>query len=120
VGVTGDAELTAEELDYDAPELLVGWGYTVDADLLCWRADSPDPNKWGTVIWRRHWAEPECWSHFDCGMVELLCRFAARDITEHWTFDLRFAGARFLHARDNRRYLQLRIDPWGAETPPEL
>ncbi|GGJ71623.1 hypothetical protein [Streptomyces brasiliensis] len=120
-GVTGDAELTAEEEDYDAPELLIGWGYTVEADLLCWRADSPDPNKWGTVIWRRHWAVPECWSHFNCGMVELLCRFADRDISKDWTFDdLRYTGARFLHARDVKCYRQLRIDPWGADAPPQL
>jgi hypothetical protein len=119
-GITGNAELTAEELEYDTPELLIGWGSTVEADLLCWRADSPDLNKWGTVIWRRHWAVPECWSHFDCGMVELLCRCAGRDITEHWTFDLRYTGARFLHARDDRRFMLLGLDPWGAEAPQVL
>ncbi|MFD1662448.1 hypothetical protein ACFSL4_30815 [Streptomyces caeni] len=114
-GLTGDAELTGEELGYDAPELLIGWGYTVEADLLCWRADSPDPNMWGTVIWRRQWDEPECWSHFDCGMVELLCRYAARDLPEHWTFDLPYEGCRFFHSRDVRRFRQERIDPWGPE-----
>lgn len=120
-GVTGDAELTAEEEGYDAPELLIGWGSTVEADLLCWRADSPDPNRWTTVIWRRHRANPQCWSHFGHGMVELLCRFADRDIDEHWrTFDLRYSGARFFHDRDLKRYRQARIDPWGPEAPPNL
>lgn len=118
-GVTDDAELTAEEEDYDAPELLIGWGRTVDGDLLCWRADSPDPNRWGTVIWRRQWASPECWSHFDCGMLELLCRYAARDLTEHWTFDLPYPGVRFLHHRDDTRYMDLGINPWAAAAPPE-
>ncbi|MGX9884494.1 hypothetical protein [Streptomyces sp. NPDC002276] len=90
---------------------MIGWGSTVEADLLCWRADSPDSNKWGTVIWRRHWAMPECWSHFDCGMVELLCRFAAREISEDWAFDdLRYTGSRFLHDRDDRRYTRLGIE----------
>ncbi|MFD1663205.1 hypothetical protein ACFSL4_34850 [Streptomyces caeni] len=119
-GVTGDAELTAEEEEYDRPELLIGWGRTTEADLLCWRADSPDPNNWGTVIWRRHWAAPECWSYFDCGMVELLCRYAARDLPEHWTFDLPYAGARFIHDRDDSRFMDLGINPWGAEALPEL
>ncbi|MFE0629800.1 hypothetical protein ACFW3D_22900 [Streptomyces sp. NPDC058864] len=117
---TATAEFTAEELEYEEPELLVAWGYTVDADLLCWRADSPDPNNWTTVIWRRHWATPDCWAHFDCGMVELLCRYAARDLPEHWTFDLPYSGARFLHDRDHSRFIGLGVDPWGAETPPEL
>jgi hypothetical protein len=119
-GVTGTAELTGEEEEYDAPELLIGWGGTVEADLLCWRADSPDPNNWGTVIWRRQWAAPECWSHFDCGMVELLCRYAARDLPEHWTFELPYTGARFFHDRDARRFRELGIKPWGAEAPPAL
>ncbi|MFJ9909190.1 hypothetical protein ACIRVK_41275 [Streptomyces sp. NPDC101152] len=119
-GVTGDAELTAEEEEYDAPELLIGWGWTSEADLLCWRADSPDPNSWGTVIWCRHWAAPECWSHFDCGMVELLCRFAARDLPEHWSFELPYAGARFFHDRDIARFRRLKIKPWDAEPPADL
>ncbi|MBK6010280.1 hypothetical protein [Streptomyces sp. MBT53] len=115
-GITVTAELTGEEEDYDAPELLVGWGYTAEADLLCWRADSPDPDEWGTVIWRRQWAVPECWSHFDCGMVELLRRFAAREISEDWTLDdLCYAGSRFFHDRDVRRSIQLRIDLWDTE-----
>ncbi|MFF4342244.1 hypothetical protein ACFY00_20220 [Kitasatospora sp. NPDC001540] len=58
---------TAEEEDFDEPDLLIAWGGTVDADLLCWYACDPDPNRWTTVVFRRHWAPPECWTRFDCG-----------------------------------------------------
>ncbi|MFE0625836.1 hypothetical protein ACFW3D_02575 [Streptomyces sp. NPDC058864] len=116
-GLTADAEYTAEEEEYDAPELLVGWGLTTEADLLCWRADTPDPNEWTTVIWRRQWAAPGCWAAFDFGMVDLLCRYAARDLPKHWTFELPYTGARFLHDRDASRFMDLGIDPWDAEAP---
>ncbi|MDX2644337.1 hypothetical protein PV341_12300 [Streptomyces sp. PA03-1a] len=109
----------AEEEEYDAPELLVGWGLTTEADLLCWRADTPDPNEWTTVIWHRQWAAPGCWAAFDFGMVDLLCRYAARDLPEHWTFELPYTGARFLHGRDASRFMDLGIDPWDAEAPVE-
>ncbi|MBK3568131.1 hypothetical protein [Streptomyces sp. MBT62] len=70
-GITGTAELTGEEEDYDAPELLR--------------------------------------------------RFAAREISEDWTLDdLCYAGSRFFHDRDVRRSIQLRIDLWDTEVPPEL
>lgn len=118
-GLTADAEFTAEEEEYDEPGLLIGWGLTSEADLLCWRADSPDPNDWGTVIWRRQWAAPECWSPFDCGMVELLGRYAARALPEQWEFDLPYTGARFLHDRDIARFRRLKINPWGTDLPTE-
>lgn len=41
-GLTANAEPTAEEEEHDAPELLIGWGWTIEADLLRWRAGSPD------------------------------------------------------------------------------
>ncbi|MEU0411515.1 hypothetical protein ABZ307_27365 [Streptomyces griseorubiginosus] len=47
-GVTGDAELTAEDEGYDAPELLVGWGSTVEADLLCRFAGRDIDEQWKT------------------------------------------------------------------------
>jgi hypothetical protein len=119
-GRTADAQYTGEEEEYDEPEQLIGWGLTVDSDLLCWRADSPDPNQWSTVIWRRQWSAPEAWARFDCGMVELLCRYAERDLPEHWTFDLPYEGCRFVHDRDRKRLRSLKIDPWAAEPVADI
>lgn len=114
-GSTDTARFTAEEEDFDEPDLLIAWGGTVDADLLCWYASDPDPNRWTTVIWRRHWASPECWMRFDCGMVELLRRYVQREIPHFWINDLRYEGSRFVHNRDARRWRLMRLDPWGAE-----
>ncbi|MFJ9626186.1 hypothetical protein ACIRU8_00670 [Streptomyces sp. NPDC101175] len=111
-GATDNAQYTAEETEFDRPELLIAWGSTVDADLLCWWAESPDPNAWTTVIWRRQWLS---WDRFDFGMSEFLRRFAARDLPEVWTFDLPYDGCRFVHDRDSKRLRALKIDPWGPE-----
>ncbi|MFE2432928.1 hypothetical protein ACFXJ5_40295 [Streptomyces sp. NPDC059373] len=111
---------TGEEEEYNEPEQLIGWGLTVDSDLLCWRAHSPDPNQWSTVIWRHQWLAPEAWARFDCGMVELLCRYAERDLPEHWTFDLPYEGCRFVHDRDRKRLRSLKIDPWAAEPVADI
>jgi hypothetical protein len=52
---------------------------------------------------------------FDCGMVELLRRYVKREIPHFWINDLRYAGSRFVHKRDARRWRQMRLDPWAAE-----
>ncbi|MFD0279517.1 hypothetical protein ACFVHB_37275 [Kitasatospora sp. NPDC127111] len=111
---TDTACFTAEEEDFDEPELLIAWGGTVDADLLCWYASDPDPNRWTTVIWRRHWASPESWMRFDCGMGELLRRYAEREIPHFWISDLRYQGSRFVHSRDQRRWRRMGLDPWAV------
>jgi hypothetical protein len=110
--LTDIARYTAEETEFDHPESLIAWGSTVDGDLLCWWAEAPDPHAWTTVIWRRQWLK---WDAFDCGMSEFLCRFAARDLPTVWTFDLPYAGCRFVHSRDRKRLRALKIDPWGPE-----
>jgi hypothetical protein len=112
---TDNARYTAEMEDFDEPGLLIAWGVTVDSDLLCWYASDPDPNRWTTVIWRRHWADPECWMRFDCGMVELLRRYVQHEIPHFWISDLRYEGSRFLHERDVRRWLRMSLDLWAAE-----
>lgn len=109
-GRTADAQYTAEEDDYDRPDLLIAWGMTLDSDLLCWRADSTDPNEWTVVLWRRQYLS---WERFDDGMVQFLCRYAARDLPDVWTFDLQYDGCRFVHDRDRKRLRALKIDPWG-------
>ncbi|MFF9645567.1 SMI1/KNR4 family protein [Kitasatospora aureofaciens] len=111
---TDTACYTAEEEDFDEPDLLIAWGGTVDADLLCWYAYDPDPNQWTTVIFRRHWAPSECWMRFDCGMVELLHRYVQREIPDFWISDLRYEGSRFVHSRDGRRWRSMGLDPWGT------
>jgi hypothetical protein len=114
-GGTDTARFTAEMEDFEEPDLLVAWGGSADADLLCWHASDPDPNRWTTVIWRRHWAEPECWMRFDCGMVELLRRYLQHEIPKFWISDLSYEASRFVHSRDERRWRLMGLDPWGAE-----
>lgn len=114
-GLTADARFTALEQGFEEPEHLIGWGFTVDADLLCWHAADPDPERWTTVIWRRQWAPPQSWTRFDCGMVELLRRYVQREIPHFAVEDLRYPGSRFLHNRDKKRYRSMRLDPWGAQ-----
>ncbi len=118
-GVTADAQLTAEHEEYEEPDLLIGWGVTTGSDLLCWHAADTDPNQWPTVIWRRHWAPPDCWMRFDCGMVELLCRYVKHQIPDFWISDLRYPGSRFVHSKDGRRYRRNHIDPWGPDPVTE-
>jgi hypothetical protein len=103
LGSTDTARYTAQEEDFEEPDLLIAWGGTVDADLLCWYASNPDPNQWTTVIWRRHWASPESWMRFDCGMVEFLRRYVRHEIPRFGIGDLRYEGSRFVHSRDERR-----------------
>ncbi|MFI9787151.1 hypothetical protein ACIHEI_27145 [Kitasatospora sp. NPDC051984] len=112
---TGTACLIAEEEYFDEPEFLIAWGGTVDGDLLCWYAADSDPNRWTTVIWRRHWPVTECWTRFDCGMSELLCRYVQREIPDFWISNRRYEGSRFVHTRDNRRWRGMGLDPWAVE-----
>ncbi|MFE2432930.1 hypothetical protein ACFXJ5_40305 [Streptomyces sp. NPDC059373] len=118
-GRTADAQFTGVEEEYDEPNLLIGWGLTVDSDLLCWRADSADPNQWSTVIWRRQWSAPGSWVRFDCGMVELLCRYAERRIPHFWIEDLPYEGSRFVHSRELMEFDSRDMDPWAAEPAAE-
>lgn len=110
-GVTENARLTGEEEGYDAPELLVGWGCSVDANLLCWRAEDPDPDRWTTVVF----GAGDGWTELDCGMVEVLCRWATNRIPYFAVeqMDLPYAGSRFLGYQDEKRLRQAGVDPWG-------
>ncbi|MGW2372176.1 hypothetical protein [Kitasatospora sp. NPDC001683] len=114
-GVTDDAQFTGEEEGFSDPDLLIGWGLTTDSDLLCWYADGDDPNDWTTVLWRRHWSGPDAWMRFDCGMVDLLCRYVRQEIPQFWIPDLRYSGSRFNRSRDIRRYRGTGTDLWGPE-----
>lgn len=116
-GRTADARLTGEEEDYDAPELLIGWGLTVDSDLLCWRMTDADPDRWTSVIWRRQWTSPDSWVELDCGMAELLCRWATNQIPNFGVgaLELPYSGSRFVGYRDRRRLRSQKIDPWGPD-----
>ncbi|MGW0854714.1 hypothetical protein [Streptomyces sp. NPDC002690] len=118
LGRTADAFETAEASEYDEPELLVAWGLTTESDLLCWRTDSVDPEKWTVVLSRRQY---HSWEHFDCGMVEFLCRYAERDLSEIWTFrGLGYAGCRFVHDRDLKEAILCGKDPWEREPLPGI
>ncbi|MCX5395802.1 SMI1/KNR4 family protein [Streptomyces sp. NBC_00102] len=116
-GRTADALETAEATEYHEPELLIAWGLTTESDLLCWRTDSADPEKWTVVLWRRQY---DSWEHFECGMVEFLCRYAERDLPEIWTLDLAYDGCRFVHDRDLKRAILSEIDPWEREPLPGI
>lgn len=116
-GCTDDIQVMAEEEGYDAPELLIAWGNTVDSDLLAWRMTDVDPEHWTSVIWRRQWVAPDSWVHLDCGMVELLYRWATNEIPHFGVrnMELPYEGSRFLRSTEENRLRDRGTDPWGAD-----
>lgn len=112
-GVTANARSMGEEEDYDAPELLVGWGDTVNANVLCWRMVDPNPDHWTTVIF----GAGDPWTELDCGMVELLCRWVTNRIPYFGVsqMELPYQGSRFLRNRDMRSLRHRGIDAWGVD-----
>lgn len=112
-GATANARLMGEEDEYDASELLVGWADTVDANVLCWRMTGPDPDRWTTVIF----GAGDPWTELDCGMVELLCRWATNRIPYFGVaqMELPYQGSRFLRSRDIKSLRRQGVDAWGGD-----
>ncbi|MCF4140408.1 hypothetical protein L1856_31515 [Streptomyces sp. Tue 6430] len=56
-------------------EILV-WGQTNGADVLCWVASGPDPDRWPVAVWARQGGG---WSVYECRMTEFLLRLLRAD-----------------------------------------
>ncbi|WUH95302.1 hypothetical protein OG900_37525 [Streptomyces sp. NBC_00433] len=102
---------------YCEPDELVGWGLTVESDVLCWRMTDSDPDRWTTVVWRRQVPPPASWIELDFGMGELLSCWAGDDIPGFGVSQLGrpYRGSRFLRFGDERRMRAQGMDPWGPD-----
>ncbi|MGW5634965.1 SMI1/KNR4 family protein [Streptomyces sp. NPDC003832] len=100
------------------PPRLVSWGLDSSADILCWRADGDDPDKWPVVVWSRGNAR---WYEYPGGMAEFLCRVFRAEFDRCPLGDLSLWGngsPRFLHRDEEKRLRDSGIDPWTGEADP--
>ncbi len=120
---TADAEFVwADEPKEDrlagVEPLLIAWGASADADILCWDASGDDPDAWPVLVWCRGDA---IWRRYDCGMVEFLLRVLRADFDEcplsggHlWGV----ATAKFLTHKEEIRLWKAGLEPWTGEPNP--
>lgn len=97
---------------------LITWGLDSSADILCWRADGGDPDRWPVMVWSRHGGR---WSEYPGGMTEFLCRVFRAEFDRCPLGDLSLWGAaspRFLHREEQQRLRDLGIDPWTGDADP--
>ncbi|OKI25068.1 hypothetical protein A6A07_31210 [Streptomyces sp. CB03911] len=106
-----DWAVPAQEGLYRLEGMLV-WADTDAADVLCWVAADPDPDRWPVAVWSRFHA---AWTVHPLGMAEFLVRLL-RDEFEEWPLsDIGIKGAvapRFLHDDDEEAAADLGRDPW--------
>ncbi|WP_141689468.1 SMI1/KNR4 family protein [Streptomyces sp. DI166] len=115
-----DESRNAEDLwppGYGKPRL-IAWGLDSSADILCWRADGDDPDRWPVVVWSRGGGR---WAEYPGGMAEFLCRVFRAEFDRCPLGDSALWGAaapRFLHNDEERRLWDSGIDPWTGEADP--
>lgn len=120
---TATAELTwehvrkAPQLSGVAP-LLIAWGVSAGADILCWDATSTDPDDWPVLVVHRG---DSLWRRYDCGMVEFLARLLRSGFdacplsgTDLWGVP----SAKFLTPAQERHLLGQGLDPWTGQPDP--
>ncbi|MFJ5829122.1 hypothetical protein [Streptomyces sp. NPDC093089] len=65
-----ETEEKTPELEGTSP-VLITWGVSATADMLCWDASDDDPARWPVLVYHR---DAMLWSRYNCGMVEFLVR----------------------------------------------
>lgn len=60
--------------------LLITWGVSATADLLCWDATGLDAAAWPVLVYNRGEA---LWSRYDCGMAQFLTRVLKADFPDN-------------------------------------
>ncbi|MFI6263191.1 hypothetical protein [Micromonospora sp. NPDC051006] len=98
--------------------LLIAWGVSSGADILCWDASGNDPDDWPVLVWNRDFT---AWRRYDCGMVEFLRRVLEAEFggcplsgTNIWGV----ATVRYLTLGEEMRLLRAGLDPWTGEPDP--
>ncbi|MEV6209368.1 SMI1/KNR4 family protein [Kitasatospora sp. NPDC051914] len=110
VSETDDWHDPAPEGLYRLEDMLVR-AHTNAADVLCWVAAEPDPDRWPVAVWSRCHA---AWTVYPFGMAEFLVGLLC-DRFEEWPIsDSGLRGdtsPRFLHD-DEEAAAELGTDPW--------
>ena len=87
-----------EALDID-PDHILAWGYTSEADILCWLTSDPDPDKWPVLHFDRQQLLVPC-TIIPCGMVEFLRKLLLHEL-DSYGIDFK-PVPRFTHWRGQR------------------
>ncbi|MFD4656190.1 hypothetical protein ACFWP2_11240 [Kitasatospora sp. NPDC058444] len=93
-------------------EDMLVWGDTEAADILCWIAADPDPDRWPVALYSRFHA---AWLVYSCGMTEFLLRLLRNEFEEWPLSDVglrTISDPRFLHDRDEETAWEQGINPW--------
>ncbi|MFI7869793.1 SMI1/KNR4 family protein [Streptomyces salinarius] len=97
---------------------LIAWGLDSSADILCWKADDDNPDKWSVMVWSRDGGH---WSEYSGGMAEFLCHVFRAEFDRCPLGDLSLWDAtspRFLHRDEQQRLRGSGINPWTGEADP--
>ncbi|WIM94185.1 hypothetical protein ACTOB_006188 [Actinoplanes oblitus] len=107
-----------------APELaganpvLIAWGTTADADILCWDGSGADPDRWPVLVYCRTWS---IWRRYDLTATEFLVRVLRGGFPENPLGGAGLFGAgtaTFLTDAEQRGRLRAGLDPWTGEPDP--
>jgi hypothetical protein len=97
------------------PALVVAWGVTSRADLLCWAPGGEQgPDEWPVAVWSRGSLN---WTVHDCGMLEYVVRLLRGELDSIPAEADRVH--RFVHVREARRLLAAGINPDTGEPDPD-
>ncbi|WNZ12104.1 hypothetical protein [Streptomyces sp. 11x1] len=118
-GMAGETRNAAGLWDEGSAPLLA-WGLTVAADIVCWKTEHEDPDRWPVVVWRRQKSSPR-WAEYDRGMSGFLCGLFSRDFDECPLSDTTLWGnstPRFVSVGQEQRLLDEGLNPWTGEPDP--
>lgn len=98
--------------------VLIAWGVSCAADILCWDASAEDPDTWPLLVYNRN---DNLWRRYDCGVVEFLVRVIRAEFDDCPLGDESFWGAGtalYLNEAEERRRIEQGLDPWTGGPDP--
>ncbi|WP_180686302.1 MULTISPECIES: hypothetical protein [Streptomyces] len=99
---------------------VLAWGVTVAADIICWKTEHEDPDRWPILVWRRQKSSPR-WVEYDLPMSGFLCGLFFQEFDDCPLSDSTLWGSRsprFINHRQEQRLYDAGIDPWTGEPDP--
>ncbi|ULR50229.1 hypothetical protein [Streptomyces deccanensis] len=118
-GMAGETRNAVDLWDVGSVPLLA-WGLTVAADIVCWKTEHEDPDRWPVVVWRRQKSSPR-WAEYDRGMTGFLCGLFYREFDDCPLSDATLWGnltPRFISGGHEQRLLDEGLNPWTGEPDP--
>ncbi|PZG02317.1 hypothetical protein [Micromonospora deserti] len=112
------AEFRKESGLAEVEPLLIAWGVSAGADILCWDASGVDPDAWPVLVWNR---DDTVWRRYECGMVEFLQRVLAAEFDECPLSGTNIWGVtsvKYLPFGEEMRLRKAGLDPWTGEPDP--